>query len=197
MGGGPWDPKGVPWEGIHGRGNPWELKGIPWDGVPDPPWEGFLGSPRDPMGGDPWGPHWAPLGAHSKIFCDELTFKKLRKSWTSSFLMFSKTRFGETSREKIRMVRAVLPESLNPPPNFNLNVSFPRFTIVGGTAHRQGSVCRQLGHPMTTWRCSIFSVSRDTFLRNSVESMRNRGLVTFQPSVLLIERSRPRETRSL
>ena len=27
MGGNPWEPTGIPWEGTHGRGNPWEPKG--------------------------------------------------------------------------------------------------------------------------------------------------------------------------
>ena len=43
----------------------------------------------------------------------------------------------------------------------------------------------------------LVSSSRDSFRQNSVESMRNRGPVAFQPSVLLIERSRLRKTLSL
>ena len=43
----------------------------------------------------------------------------------------------------------------------------------------------------------LVSSSRDSFRQNSVESMRNRGPVTSQPSVLLIGRSRPRKRRSL
>ena len=62
MGGDSWEPKGMPWEGTHGRGNPWEPKGSHGRGVPDPPWEG---NPREPKGsqGIPWegtlgAPHW-------------------------------------------------------------------------------------------------------------------------------------------
>ena len=56
-----------------------------WGGTP---WEGTLGSPKGFMGGDPWereplgaqGIPWegtlgAPLGAHLKVFCDEVTFQ--------------------------------------------------------------------------------------------------------------------------
>ena len=63
MGGDPWEPKGIPWEGIpwegtHGRGNPWEPKGSHGRGSRTPHGRGTLGSPREPMGGDPWGPQW-------------------------------------------------------------------------------------------------------------------------------------------
>ena len=75
MGGAPWEPKGTPGEGTHGRGNPWEPKGSHGRGS------------RTPMGGDPWepkgshgrGPLGPPLGAHLKVFCDEVTFKKITK----------------------------------------------------------------------------------------------------------------------
>ena len=40
--------------------------------------------------------------------------------------MFSKTRFGENSREKIRMLRTVLLDTPNPP-DFNLDYIFPTF----------------------------------------------------------------------
>ena len=60
MGGNPWEPKGIPWEGTHGRGNPWEPKGSHGRGSQTTHGRGTLGSPRDPMGGDPWGPHWEP-----------------------------------------------------------------------------------------------------------------------------------------
>ena len=48
MGGDPWEPKRP-----HGRG-PLGAQGTPW--------EGTLGSPRDPMGGDPW----EPKGSHGR-----------------------------------------------------------------------------------------------------------------------------------
>ena len=41
--------------------------------------------------------------------------------------MFSKTRFAETSREKIRIDRAVLLDTPKPPPNFNLDYRFSTF----------------------------------------------------------------------
>ena len=44
----------------------------------------------------------------------------------SSFLMFGKTRFGETSTEKIRMVRAVLPDTPKPP-QFQPKLQFVHF----------------------------------------------------------------------
>jgi hypothetical protein len=50
-GGGPWEPKGIPWEGTRGRGT----LGSPRDptgGVLDPLWEGNPGSPMDTMGRD-------------------------------------------------------------------------------------------------------------------------------------------------
>ena len=59
MGGDPWEPKGIPWEGTHGSGNPWEPKGS-WEGSRTPHGKETLGNTRDPMGGDPWAP---PLGA--------------------------------------------------------------------------------------------------------------------------------------
>ena len=72
MGGDPWEPRGIPWEGTHGRGNPWEPKGSHGRG-PGPPMGG------EPLGaqGIPWeGTLGAPLGANLKVFCDEVTFKK-------------------------------------------------------------------------------------------------------------------------
>ena len=99
---------------------------------------GPLGAQRDPMGGDPrerdplgaqeipWeGIFGAPIGSPCKVFCDEVTFKKSGKS---SFLMFSKTRSGETSREKIRMVRALLLDTPKPL-IFKLNLSFLDFLL--------------------------------------------------------------------
>ena len=53
-------------------GDPWEREPLGAQGTWTPHGRGTLGSPRDPMGGDPWGP---PLGAHLKVFCDEVTFK--------------------------------------------------------------------------------------------------------------------------
>ena len=66
LGGDLWKPKGIPWEGTHGRGNPWEPKGIPWEWVPDPPWEG---NPWEPKGA-PWegtlgAPQWEPLNGNA------------------------------------------------------------------------------------------------------------------------------------
>ena len=59
MGGDPWEPKGIPWEGTHGRGNPWEAKGSHGRGPGHPMGGEPLGTQgRDPKGGDPWGPHW-------------------------------------------------------------------------------------------------------------------------------------------
>ena len=75
MGGDPWEPKGS-----HGRG-PLGAQGIPW--------EGTLGSPRDPMGEDPREPGdhrgsvWRQLGSPGTIlgvFCDEVTFQEIPKS---------------------------------------------------------------------------------------------------------------------
>ena len=44
--------------------------------------------------------------------------------------MFSKTRSGETSREKFRMVRAVLPDTPIPPPPISTQITmFPLFTV--------------------------------------------------------------------
>jgi len=54
MGGGPWEPKGIPWEGTPLEGNPWEPKGSHGRGPGPPtagnpfgakgiPWEGTLG----------------------------------------------------------------------------------------------------------------------------------------------------------
>ena len=78
MGGDPWEPKGVPWEGTLGSsrdpmgGHAWEPKGSHGRGTPGTPspWEGTLESPRDPMvggprkpkpiGGDPWEPKGSP-----------------------------------------------------------------------------------------------------------------------------------------
>ena len=48
-----WEPKGS-----HGRG-PLGAQGIPW--------EGTLGSPRDPMGGDPWEPKRSHGRGHKEI----------------------------------------------------------------------------------------------------------------------------------
>ena len=55
MGGNPWEPKGIPWEETHGRRNSWEPKGSHGKGSRTSYGRGSLGSPRDPMGGDPWG----------------------------------------------------------------------------------------------------------------------------------------------
>ena len=60
---------GDPWEG----GNPWEPKGIPWEGVPDPPREG---NPWEPKASHGRGPLGSLSGAHLKVFCVEVTFKK-------------------------------------------------------------------------------------------------------------------------
>ena len=46
--------------------------------------------------------------------------------WKSTFLMFSKTRSGETSREKFRMVRALLPDTPKPH-QFQLKLQFSSF----------------------------------------------------------------------
>ena len=62
-------------------------------------------------------------------FCDEVTFQFTVKCWKMDFLMSSKTRSGETSKEKFRMVRALLPHTPRPPINFNLNYSFFTFTV--------------------------------------------------------------------
>ena len=34
--------------------------GVGWGGIP---WEGTLGTPRDPMGGNPWDPKGSTLGS--------------------------------------------------------------------------------------------------------------------------------------
>ena len=60
--------------------------------------EGTPGSPRDPMGGGPGppiggeplgangrGPLGPPLGAHLKVFCKEVTFKKITKNMQIEF----------------------------------------------------------------------------------------------------------------
>ena len=104
MGGDPWEPKGIPWEGTHGRKNPWEPKGSrgwgilgsPRDPMGGDPWEpkgshgrGTLGSPRDPMGGDPRKPRdhrgsvWRQLGSPGtilEVLCDEVTFQEILKN---------------------------------------------------------------------------------------------------------------------
>ena len=54
MGGDPWEPKGIPWEGTPWEGDPWEPKGSHGRGPRPPhgggtPWEGTLGAP-----------HWEP-----------------------------------------------------------------------------------------------------------------------------------------
>ena len=81
MGGDPWEPKGIPWEGTDGRGtlgSPRDPMGgdLPWKGNPCEPkgshGRGTFGSPRDPMGGDPWGPHWEPI---SRYFVTKLPSK--------------------------------------------------------------------------------------------------------------------------
>ena len=49
------------------------------------------------------------------VISSTLKFKFTVKCRTVDFLMSSKTKSGETSREKIRMVRAVLPDTPRPP----------------------------------------------------------------------------------
>ena len=96
---------------------------------------------------------------------------------------------------------------------FILWISIISDLFMGGTVDHQGSVWRQLGPPKDNiggilsssdfpripkfMKQQLLSVSRDSFRPNSRESMRNRGPVTFQPSVLLIGRSRAWKKRSL
>ena len=91
-----WD--GVGWARMGG--DPWEPKGIPWEG---PVGVGTFGSPRDPMGGGPgppmggeplgaqgipWEgtlgpPHWEPFGGprtNFEVVGDEVTFQEFPKS---------------------------------------------------------------------------------------------------------------------
>ena len=83
---------------------------------------------------------------------------------------------------------------------------------LGGTVDHQGSVWRQLRPPRKILEVfclqvtfgdiqnhgnCLLSVSRYSIRRNSVESIPNRSLVTFQSSVLLMGKSRPRKTASL
>ena len=63
-----------------------------------------------------------------ETFCDEVTFQLTVGRWKSTFLMFSKTRFGETSREKIRMVRAVLLDTPKPH-QFQHKLQFFQFSV--------------------------------------------------------------------
>ena len=56
-----------------------------------------------------------------------LKFQYFRKSWKSTCPMFGKTRSCESSREKFRMLRALLPDTPLDLPNFNLNYGF--FTL--------------------------------------------------------------------
>ena len=51
---------GVPWEGT--LGSPRDPMGGEPLGAQGIPWEGTLGSPRDPMGGNPW----EPKGSHGR-----------------------------------------------------------------------------------------------------------------------------------
>ena len=76
--GDPWEPKGIPWEGTHGRGTLGSPRD-PMGGVLDHPGRGTLGSQRDPMGGDPWDPHWELFGGPRtslEAFCDEVSFQE-------------------------------------------------------------------------------------------------------------------------
>ena len=116
-------PKGSHGRGPMGEGTLGSPKGSHGRESRTPHGRGTLGSPRDPMGGYSSDP---PLGAHLKVICDEATFKKLRQSRKSSFLMFSKTRFGETSRERCLWSVRSSWTPLNPP-NFNLDYSLPTF----------------------------------------------------------------------
>ena len=57
---------------------------------------------------------WLSLGAHLKIFCDEVIPQKITKIMQIEFRMFSETRSDETSKEKFRVVLAVLLDTPKP-----------------------------------------------------------------------------------
>ena len=59
---------------------------------------------------------------------DKKEGSKFKKSWTSTCPTFSKTRYGKTSREKIRMVRALLPDTPKTP-QFQPGLQFFHFLL--------------------------------------------------------------------
>ena len=61
-----------------------------------------------------------------EVLGDEVTFQFTIKYWKMDFLSSSKTRFGETSGEKFRMVRALLPDTRKPS-QFQLELQFVPF----------------------------------------------------------------------
>ena len=64
MGGDPWEPKEIPWEGTHGRGTHENPKGSHGKNPRNPIKKEPIGNPNDPMGGDSWN---LPLEAQQLI----------------------------------------------------------------------------------------------------------------------------------
>ncbi len=62
-------------------------------------------------------------------FHDEVAFQQFPKPMKSTFLMFSKTRFGKALRKTNRMVRVRLLDTLTPS-NFNPGYSFCTFYYI-------------------------------------------------------------------
>ena len=86
MGGDPWEPKRIPWEGTHGSGSPRD----PMGGGPGPPMGG------DPLGaqGIPWeGTLEAPSGSHSFLKLPFSRIRRKQKSKTTPMRSVSKSQY--------------------------------------------------------------------------------------------------------